>query len=203
VASAPTAAGIYLVGVNRAGVFSPTWDKAQVDGIQVRDQTITATQIANATITYAQIANATITEANIANLAVTDAKINSMSADKLTAGTIDASVISVTNLNASNITTGSLSVTYLTGWDGGAINVGTGVVFSSSVNAENFLATGIYGVQASAGPISASGTVTAGAGFISGTTAGASGNIDIDVTQSAVFRLTITGGLVTSSGWVS
>lgn len=166
-ASSPTLNTSFLVGVNRAGAFSFVWDKPQVDGLQIQDQTITAAQVANATITATQIANATITASQIANATITATQISGtagITGSQIAAATIAASNIVLATITASQIANATITTTQISGMAG----ITGGQIASATITATNI----------------ANATITA------------SQIANVTITASQIANLTITGSQI-------
>jgi len=156
------------------------------DGQTATANLITESYIADATITTAKIGTAQITDAKIADATITNAKIANLSADKINAGTISADRIGANSITAAKIASDTITATQTASGTITSTEIASGTITTGQLNftpaTSSDLANYVTISSTSAGTLdivaddvqvtgnlSATGTITANAGFVDGT----------------------------------
>ena len=206
-----------LVAVDKSGNASnPS------DGQSATATLIEESHIADATITTAKIGTAQITNALIADATIDNAKIANLNASKINAGTISADRIGADSITASKIASNTITAAEIAANTITATQIASGTISTSQLNftpatstdLNNYVtisstSAGTLDIVADdvqvTGNLSATGTITANAGFVSGvditpnkTTSPVFMDDDSEVQQD--LKLTANGVFRTSDG---
>tara|TARA_A100001037_G_scaffold287009_1_gene296002 strand:- start:4461 stop:8291 length:3831 start_codon:yes stop_codon:yes gene_type:complete len=180
----------------------------------ISDATITTAKIGDAQITNAKIADATIDNAKIANLNATKINAGTISADRIGADSITAAKIAANTITATEIAADTITATQIASGTITATEIASGTITTGQLNftpaTSSDLANYVTISSTSAGTLdivaddveitgnlSATGTITANAGFISGVAvepSGVTSAITMDDLSSLISQLTASSG---------
>tara|TARA_B100001559_G_scaffold112848_1_gene94635 strand:- start:3941 stop:7810 length:3870 start_codon:yes stop_codon:yes gene_type:complete len=180
----------------------------------ISDATITTAKIGDAQITNAKIADATIDNAKIANLNATKINAGTISADRIGADSITAAKIAANTITATEIAADTITATQIASGTITATEIASGTITTGQLNftpaTNSDLANYVTISSTSAGTLdivaddveitgnlSATGTITANAGFISGVAvepSGVTSAITMDDLSSLISQLTASSG---------
>ena len=180
----------------------------------ISDATITTAKIGDAQITNAKIADATIDNAKIANLNATKINAGTISADRIGADSITAAKIAANTITATEIASDTITATQIASGTITATEIASGTITTGQLNftpaTSSDLANYVTISSTSAGTLdivaddveitgnlSATGTITANAGFISGVAvepSGVTSAITMDDLSSLISQLTASSG---------